>query len=164
MAIKPAAIAQIGDEIELTPNVHTWTRTGRDRTPVVARVIHVQTYAPYTHPLSPVRDDYVARQVVTAQGSRWAGHPRKGLYRGAEIRDVMPNGVSFEDPWAAPLPAHGAMPRFHIYANVEGWPEEGKDLGPFTSYEEAERILRATAETFGVNAALMLDGEILLEI
>jgi hypothetical protein len=158
MALKPAAIAQIGDEIELTRNSHTWQRASEPQPTVVSTVIHVQTYAPHTHPRSPIRPDYVARQVVTKDGSRWAGHPREGLYRGRDIVEYFPHGVSFEDPWAAPLSAHGALPEFTLVANDPEWPEGGKVLPPFTTYEEARRILSAHIDVYGLECCLVLDG------
>ncbi len=161
----PAALAQMGDVIELLPNEHTAGRTSLDRVAGLVRdyVIHVQTYAPGDHPLSPIRDDYVARQVTTRSGSVWRGHPRGGRYRGPEIRHIAGAGVSFEMPWAAPIDSHGAMPRFTLVPNRKGVEEDGIQLGILTNEEEAMRNAQAYADTYQCEVALFLDNELLRE-
>lgn len=157
----PAAIAQIGDTVEVQPNTHTAGQYREQK--VLETVIHVQTYAPAKHPMSPIRDDYVARQVVTRVGSRWAGHPRGGRYVGPEIKGKHPAGVSFEEPWAAPYASHGAMPMWKLVANTPQWGESSGDLGPYTSREEAYRHAQAAANVLDADVALMLDDELVAE-
>lgn len=163
MAFAEVAVAQIGDEIDIVPNTHAAGALGpRDkRTPVRATVVHVQTFRPNAHPMSPIRNDYVARQVTTRVGSAWRGHPAGGRYFGPEIRGDFPSGVSFEHPWAAPQGSHDGMPTFYLHANTADWPEDGRELGPMTTYEEAYRHAQAWADQSRAEVSVMLDGVLL---
>lgn len=163
MSYAQVAVAQIGDEIDIVPNTHAAGALGpRDRRqPVRAEVVHVQTFRPHTHSMSPIRDDYVARQVTTRVGSAWRGHPVGGRYVGKEIRHDFPAGVSFEHPWAAPQGAHDGMPVFILFSNAPDWPEDGRELGPFTTYDEAYRHAQHWANVVKSEVSVLMDSELL---
>jgi hypothetical protein len=163
MSYAQVAVAQIGDEIDIVPNTHAAGALGpRDkRTPVRAQVVHIQTFRPHQHPMSPIRDDYVARQVTTRVGSAWRGHPAGGRYIGREIKADYPSGVSFEHPWAAPQGSHDGMPTFTLHANTADWPEDGRELGPMTTYDEAYRHAQQWANMVHSEVSVLMDGELL---
>jgi hypothetical protein len=163
MTHQQVAVAQIGDEIDVVPNAHTAGALGKrtERRPVRSEVVWVQTFRPGMHPMSPIRDDYVARQVATRVGSAWRGHPAGGRYTGKEISADFPSGVSFEHPWAAPQGANGGMPTFTLFSNAPDWPEDGRELGPFTTYDEAYHHAQHWANMTGHEVCVLTDGELL---
>ena len=78
----PACLAQPGDVV-----IHD----GRQ-----VRVLQVHDHAPGGHADSPIRDEMVAREVVTETGIRWFGHQPGDAYRGAEVAIRYPDGVRFD--------------------------------------------------------------------
>lgn len=63
---------------------------------VWVKVQAVKTYRPGQHLQSPICNDMIARELVTAKGSRWHGHKPGDTYKGCEVLSQAPSGVSFE--------------------------------------------------------------------